>query len=98
MILTVLPVASISLVVGTPTPLSLTVTLNRQGDPPDYKNGEVVQIMALVTNYTNPVEEAAVDFQFTTAKGGPLNCHINTNNAGQATCSYRVKAKRGHGE
>jgi hypothetical protein len=73
---------------------TLLVTANLNRNPPNYTNGEIVEITAQVSDSAGSVEGAAVYFRFTTAKNGLLECNILSNSNGVAICSYRVKANR----
>ncbi|MCH7746143.1 MAG: hypothetical protein IIC84_08735, partial [Chloroflexi bacterium] len=82
--------ASVSITVGAPPTLSVTVAT----DKASYVHREKALITVTVTDGTNPVAGAVVQITVTTAKGGTLGCSPTTDIDGIANCTYKVNAKR----
>lgn len=85
--------ASISITVGAPPTLSVTV----KTDKPSYSNRESALITVTVTDGSNPVAGAVVQITVKTPKGNTLGCSPTTDSVGIARCTYKVNSRRDGG-
>ena len=82
---------SIQVIVGSLPQLGVAISTDKS----TYKNRNNVYMVAHVEDAVgNAVEGAVVSMVVTTADGGTLSCAPTTNITGDATCRYRVNAKR----
>ena len=86
-------IASVSITVGAPPTLSVTVTT----DKPSYSNRQSAMITVTVTDGTNPVAGAVAQITVSTPKGNTLGCSPTTDSVGIAKCTYKVNSKRDGG-
>jgi hypothetical protein len=81
---------SIQVIVGSLPPLAVAVST----DKATYKNRNNVYMTAHVEARGSAVEGAVISMVVTTADGGTLSCSPATDANDDATCRYRVNAKR----